>query len=79
MGNSIRNLLYIGLGIVMGISLSLASHENFPKPSHTHELSLLLDVMDTVETYYVRDISRRELVDAAIEGIFQRLDLIPVF
>ncbi|MEL4484700.1 S41 family peptidase [Shewanella algae] len=74
MGNSIRNLLYIGLGIVMGISLSLASHENFPKPNHTHELSLLLDVMDTVETYYVRDISRRELVDAAIEGIFQHLD-----
>jgi carboxyl-terminal processing protease len=48
------------------------------EPSNTedeYELQkLLVDTLDQVERNYVHDISRRELVEAAIRGILQELD-----
>lgn len=37
-------------------------------------LDLFVDTLDQVERNYVRDISRRELVEAAIQGMLARLD-----
>ncbi|MBX7166552.1 MAG: S41 family peptidase [Pirellulales bacterium] len=35
---------------------------------------VLVDTMDQVERNYVQDISRRELIEAAIQGVLQKLD-----
>lgn len=37
-------------------------------------LSVLVDTLDQVERNYVKDISRRELLEAAIEGVLEKLD-----
>ena len=37
-------------------------------------LSLFVDTLDQVERNYVKDISRRELVEAAIQGMLSKLD-----
>ncbi|MBX3415752.1 MAG: PDZ domain-containing protein [Pirellulales bacterium] len=37
-------------------------------------LSVLVDTLDQVERNYVKDISRRELLEAAIQGVLEKLD-----
>lgn len=37
-------------------------------------LSILVDTLDQVERNYVQDLSRRELLEAAIDGVLQKLD-----
>ncbi len=45
------------------------------QPADDYELQrLLVDTLDQIERNYVKDISRRELVEAAIQGILTKLD-----
>jgi len=55
----------------------LAAEANRAEPSEEDDYELyqsLIDTMDQVERNYVRDISRRELIEAAIEGVLEKLD-----
>ncbi|MGL5906916.1 MAG: S41 family peptidase [Shewanella sp.] len=104
----IRNIAHLGIGLLLGLCISLSSqehassqsdahlrsdHKNNPLSEHTcddishninhninHNISdefgypLLQDVLETVETYYVKTVTREELVQAAIQGIFEHLD-----
>ncbi|NQT14090.1 MAG: S41 family peptidase [Planctomycetes bacterium] len=46
-----------------------------PKEDDYYELhKLLVDTLDQVERNYVKDISRRELIEAAIKGVLNELD-----
>ncbi len=46
-----------------------------PKAEDEYELQrMLVDTLDQVERNYVKGISRRELIEAAIDGILQKLD-----
>ena len=37
-------------------------------------LKLFVDTLDQIDRNYVKDVNRRELVDAAIEGMLKKLD-----
>lgn len=70
-------LPWIGLLLVcFGVAAAAADP---PKPETKqddyYELhKLLVDTMDEVERNYVKDISRRELIEAAIQGVLSKLD-----
>ena len=71
-----QHLSLILLGTLMGISITLIAKENTPTPlpdAH-YDLPLLADVIDSVENYYVEPISRKQLINAALKGIFKELD-----
>ncbi len=58
-----------------GVRLGWASEESKSDKDDYYQLyKVLVDAMDQVERNYVKDIDRRELVEAAIEGIVSRLD-----
>lgn len=71
-----RYVLILTTGIVIGISLSVASYspQNPRRTAAAGDLILLREVIDTVETYYVDQLSHEQLVNAAIGGIFNMLD-----
>ncbi|NRD71822.1 S41 family peptidase [Shewanella sp. VB17] len=70
----IRYLSFTLLGLALGLSVTLSSQENTEQLHSRLNYPLLLDIIDTVETYYVTKFSRDELITAAIEGIFAHLD-----
>ncbi|MCL1142679.1 S41 family peptidase [Shewanella gaetbuli] len=75
----INFLRYLGcfiLGATVALSVSISSTENSFNASHYRnaDYPLLADVIDTIETYYVDEIDRDQLVQAAIDGIFKKLD-----
>ena len=74
MSKYIRYLCSILIGVGLGISVTLSGQENAEQYHHNLNYPLLLDVIDTVETYYVTELSQDELIAAAIEGIFAKLD-----
>lgn len=74
MSKYIRYLGSILIGVGLGISVTLSGQENAEQYHHNLNFPLLLDVIDTVETYYVTELSQDELIAAAIEGIFAKLD-----
>ncbi|NRB24748.1 S41 family peptidase [Shewanella sp.] len=74
MSKYIRYLGSILIGVGLGISVTLSGQENAEQYHHNLNYPLLLDVIDTVETYYVTELSQDELIAAAIEGIFAKLD-----
>ncbi|MPY25613.1 S41 family peptidase [Shewanella sp. YLB-07] len=74
MSKYIRYLCSILIGVGLGISVTLSGQENAEQYHHNLNYPLLLDVIDTVETYYVTELSQDELIAAAIEGIFSKLD-----
>lgn len=52
-----------------------AGESQSDKPEEYYELlKLFVDTLDQVERNYVQDISRRELVEAAIQGMLSKLD-----
>ncbi|ABL98270.1 S41 family peptidase [Shewanella amazonensis] len=68
---------YLGatvFGLALGISVSLSGQENARSVLSQYDYPLLVDIMDTIETYYVNQISRDELIEGAIEGMFKKLD-----
>ncbi|MBR9728577.1 S41 family peptidase [Shewanella intestini] len=75
-----RYLLCFIAGIIVAISVSLSSSETTLNPQHNadnqhdYDFSLLQDVIDTVELYYVNQVSRSELIKIAIDAIFEHLD-----
>ncbi|WP_144211796.1 S41 family peptidase [Shewanella donghaensis] len=69
-----RYVMCFILGITVAFSLNLSSSEQHYKTQSEYTYSLLLDVIDTVHTYYFNDVDRQDLIEYAIEGIFTRLD-----
>lgn len=74
MKHMIRYISCVGLGLTLGLSISLSSQENAKSYRSDFDYPLLQDVLETVETYYVKTVSKEELVEAAIKGIFEHLD-----
>lgn len=74
MSQLIRYLSFTLLGLALGLSVTLSSQENAPQFNSRLNYPLLLDIIDTVETYYVTKFTQDELIAAAIEGIFAKLD-----
>lgn len=74
MSKYIRYLCCILVGLGLGLSVTLSGQENAEQYHHSLNYPLLLDVIDTVEAYYVTELSQDELISAAIEGIFAKLD-----
>ncbi|WP_394230650.1 S41 family peptidase [Shewanella colwelliana] len=74
MSNIIRYLTCIALGLTLGLSITLSGQENAERFESKLSYPLLIDVINTVETYYVDKITQEELIEAAIDGIFAKLD-----
>ncbi|SQH74488.1 putative Carboxyl-terminal protease [Shewanella benthica] len=74
MSKYIHYLCSILVGVGLGISVTLSGQENAEQYHHNLNYPLLLDIINTVETYYVTELSQDELIAAAIEGIFAKLD-----
>ena len=54
---------------------SLGKKQQAEKDAEYYEMfKVLADTMDQVERNYVKDISRRELLEAAIRGVLEKLD-----
>jgi len=49
-------------------------NENPPEEDIYELHKLLIDTLDQVEQYYVEDVTRRELIEAAIRGVLSELD-----
>jgi carboxyl-terminal processing protease len=74
MSQLIRYLSFTLLGLALGLSVTLSSQENTQQFNSRLNYPLLLDIIDTVETYYVTEFTQDELIAAAIDGIFAKLD-----
>ncbi|RLV58746.1 PDZ domain-containing protein [Parashewanella curva] len=67
-----RRVVLFFCGALFGISISIAGRE---VPHHSYYgFPLLADVIDSIERFYVTPLTREELIEAAIQGIFQKLD-----
>ncbi|WOT05216.1 S41 family peptidase [Shewanella youngdeokensis] len=74
MSGIIRNLSFAIAGLILGLSATLFGQEHTQQYKTQLNYPLLLDVIDTIETYYVKKFTEQELIEAAIEGIFTKLD-----
>lgn len=74
MSQVIRYFSCVVLGLALGLSITLSGHENAKTYDSQYNYPLLLDVLETVETYYVQKVTKEELIQAAIEGVFAKLD-----
>ncbi|PKG59175.1 S41 family peptidase [Shewanella sp. Choline-02u-19] len=74
MSGVVRNLSFAAAGLALGLSLTLFGQEHTQQYKTRIDYPVLLDVIDTIETYYVTKITEEELIEAAIEGIFAKLD-----
>ncbi|MBE8168008.1 MAG: S41 family peptidase [Shewanella sp.] len=68
----LRHFSLLFIGLILGISISLAGRESTNHDQYN--LPLVFDVIDSVERFYVEPIAREQLVKAAINGIFTELD-----
>lgn len=66
----------LAAALVCGLALRPAPADEAKKPSEEdYELyQIFADTLDQVERNYVKDVSRRELMEAAIHGILNKLD-----
>jgi len=71
-----RLLVLVVWGVIGGFAISPAWAETTPPPEDDYyELfGVLVDTMDQVERNYVKEVDRRELMEAAIEGLLEKLD-----
>lgn len=74
MAQYLRYFICFILGAVLALSVSLSSSEHVQNHSQDYDYPLLMDVIETIETYYVKPLPRQELIKAAIAGIFTHLD-----
>lgn len=74
MSQLIRYLSFTLLGLALGLSVTLSSQENTKEYNSHLNYPLLVDIIDTIETYYVTEFTQDELIAAAIEGILAKLD-----
>jgi len=77
----VGSLLAAGMGAAQARGAPKPNGKAEPKPPATspaddyYELQrLLVDTLDQVERNYVKNVTRRELVEAAIKGVLDRLD-----
>ncbi len=70
-----RQCVSLTLAMVL-LAGSIARADESKKPAETDfELyQVFADTLDQIERNYVKDISRRELIEAAIEGVLEKLD-----
>ena len=69
--------VFVGVVALVGIwswAGVLADEPDRPKEDYYELQKLLVDTLDQVERNYVKDVSRRELIEAAISGILAKLD-----
>jgi carboxyl-terminal processing protease len=72
-----RQNCFLGLALIGSLSLlgwQAATHGAKPKDEMLELYGLFVDAVEKVEANYVRPVSRRELLETAIEGMLQRLD-----
>ena len=72
-----RTLVSLLMAAVVGSLLTAAASAEKSKPAEDdyYELyKILVDTMDQVERNYVKEVDRRELIEAAIEGVLSKLD-----
>jgi carboxyl-terminal processing protease len=72
-----RKNCYLGLALIGSLSLvgwQAATHGAKPKDEMLELYGLFVDAVEKVEANYVRPVSRRELLETALEGMLQRLD-----
>ncbi|GGI90321.1 S41 family peptidase [Shewanella gelidii] len=74
MAKLLRYISCVGMGLILGLSVTLYSKESTKSFDDHYTYPLLVDIIDTVETYYVQQVTKEELVQAAIQGIFDHLD-----
>ncbi|MCG9698439.1 S41 family peptidase [Shewanella sp. Isolate11] len=74
MAKYIRYFICIAFGLTLGLSITLSGKENTRAPQTKASYPLLMDIISTVETYYVDEVTQEELIQAAINGIFTQLD-----
>lgn len=60
--------------IVLGAGPQVARADEPAETDDYELLSVLIDTLDEVQRNYVQDISRRELLEAAIQGVLSKLD-----
>jgi len=67
--------LLLGLGVTLAMPAGIADQSTTPKDDEYYELyKVLVDTIDQVDRNYVQNLSRREIIDAAIHGILEKLD-----
>jgi carboxyl-terminal processing protease len=72
-----RRVWYLGLALIGSLSLlgwQAASHGAKPKDEMLELYGMFVDAVEKVEANYVRPVTRRELLETALEGMLQRLD-----
>ncbi|WP_299494187.1 S41 family peptidase [uncultured Shewanella sp.] len=69
-----RYISCVAIGLTLGLSITLLEKSHSQEYSFRSHYPLLLEVMDSIQTYYVDPISEDELMQAAIEGVFDKLD-----
>jgi carboxyl-terminal processing protease len=72
-----RRNFYLGLALVGSVSVfcwQAATHGAKPKDEMLELYGLFVDAVEKVETNYVRPVTRRELLESALEGMLQKLD-----
>ena len=77
MGNKFRNILLVGLGIVVGVVASvqfsaMAQKQTAPLP--LDELRQLADVFGLIKSDYVEPVDDKKLLTEAISGMVSSLD-----
>lgn len=61
--------------LTLALCLALPPQVGFSQDENRWEpLKRFSQILDIVETYYVRDVDRKELLDGAIQGMMQKLD-----
>jgi carboxyl-terminal processing protease len=68
-------LLFVGgLFSAHGLADTSSAPETTPQEDYYELYKVLVDTIDQVERNYVKQLSRRELIEAAIEGVLDKLD-----
>src|SRR4051794_39084334 len=69
--------IYFGLAVVVALSAfcwQAATQGAKPKDEMLELYGLFVDAVEKVEANYVRPVTRRELLESALEGMLQNLD-----
>src|SRR5262245_14346353 len=72
-----RKNCFLGLALIGSLSLvgwQAATQGAKPKDEMLELYGLFVDAVEKVEANYVRPVSRRELLETALEGMLQKLD-----
>jgi carboxyl-terminal processing protease len=72
---TLRLVMLLAVGVGLGVALQAAAGRAQKPKDDTFELyGTFVDAVEQVEANYVRQVSRRELIEAALQGMLQSLD-----